>query len=225
MAIEFVKAFIVANMLAFDLASRPEVRQFFAIVLPEFPATSLHIATVKHHLVELYAATKGVIHRLLGAVNPAAGPILHLNFDLWTSKLSHEKCVGIRIFWMTSAFVFRTALLAVKQFRPAPSLTDSSPLSSVFHVWVTEVLEEWGLAEDDVYSSVTDGGSDVERLFPKLATSKWEWCIPHMLNCVLVEVCCRFRMQAIIGRECCCVDCCTYYYASYEYFVYFTKEG
>ena len=76
----------------------------------------------------------------------------------------------------------------MKLFRPAPELSDTSRLSDVLLLWVREVLSEYDLGESDVFSTVTDGGSDVRRLCVKVMTSSWEWCMPHMLNCALVEV-------------------------------------
>ena len=59
-------------------------------------------------------------------------------------------------------------------------------LSEVLRLWVVEVLAEYGMSEDGLFSTVTDGGSDVKRLCLKVL--EWEWCVPHMLNCALVEV-------------------------------------
>ena len=89
---------------------------------------------------------------------------------------------------MSQAFKVHTSLLAVKLFRPAPELSDESRLSEVLLIWVREVLAEYDLADSDLFSTVTDAGSDVRRLCVKVMTASWEWCIPHMLNTALVEV-------------------------------------
>lgn len=89
---------------------------------------------------------------------------------------------------MTKKFVLDSALLAVKLFRPAASLSHSERLSDVLLIWVEEVLAEYGVATSDLFCTVTDAGSDVKRLCLKVMSSKWEWCFPHMLNCALVEV-------------------------------------
>ena len=89
---------------------------------------------------------------------------------------------------MSPNFSVCTALLAVKLFRPAPELSDSMKLSDVLRLWVEEVLAEYGMSEADLFCTVTGAGSDVKRLCFKDLDSKWEWCVPHMLNCALVEV-------------------------------------
>lgn len=89
---------------------------------------------------------------------------------------------------MTSGFTLRSALLAVKLFRPAPESSDGVTLSDRLRLWVGEVLDEYGMSEADLFSTVTDAGSDAKRLCLKVPGSKWEWSFPHMLNCALVEV-------------------------------------
>lgn len=103
-------------------------------------------------------------------------------------RLVYGRCVGLRLFWCTSWFVLDSALVAVKLFQPSADLTQGTQLSAVLLVWVEEVLKEFGLDTKDLFCTVTDADSDVNRLCLKALTSEWEWCFPHMLNCVLVEV-------------------------------------
>ena len=95
---------------------------------------------------------------------------------------------GLRLFWCTPKFVLCSALLAVKRFQPAAELSDGTQLSDALLLWTEEVLEEIGLETRDLFSTVTDAGSDVKRLCLKVCGSAWEWSLPHMLNCALVEV-------------------------------------
>lgn len=83
--------------------------------------------------------------------------------------------------------MLETALVAVKLFRPSADLTANKQLSDVL-LWVEEVLAEYGFSTGDLFSIVTDAGSDVQRLCLKVLGSEWEWCFPRMLNCALVEV-------------------------------------
>ena len=39
----------------------------------------------------------------------------------------------------------------------------------------------------DIFACVKDSGSDVKRPFRIMLDSKWEWCVPNMLNCTLVK--------------------------------------
>ncbi|CAM9934019.1 unnamed protein product, partial [Sphacelaria rigidula] len=157
------------------------MRQFFELAcVAEFP-TALNPKQVKSLVTEIYAATVSKLRQSLAtATNGAGGPIVHANFDLGTSRTSNEKYLGVRVFWMPQAFKLHTALLAVNLFRPAPELSDESRLSDVLLLWVRGVLSEYDLGDSDLFSTVTDGGSDVRRLCVKVMTASWEWCIPHI---------------------------------------------
>jgi hypothetical protein len=51
-----------------------------------------------------------------------------------------------------------------------------------------QVLAEVELAVDDVFSSTSDSGSDVKRLFVKVFPAHgWSWCISHLGNVALKE--------------------------------------
>lgn len=75
-------------------------------------------------------------------------------------------------------------------------------LSDVLGLWVREVLAEYNLTEADLFSTVTDAGSDVKRLCLKVLPSKWEWCFPHLLNCALVEVR-QVKSVCLVSRRAC----------------------
>jgi len=49
---------------------------------------------------------------------------VHLNADLWTTKVSHQKFLGVRIFWKTGPDL-KTALLAVTLYAP-PKVQDKA---------------------------------------------------------------------------------------------------
>ena len=49
------------------------------------------------------------------------------------------------------------------------------------------VLKEFSISMDMVFASTSDSGSDVKRCMSKLINKLWEWCIPHLANCALVE--------------------------------------
>ena len=54
----------------------------------DFFRKKLNSKAIKHHIIEIYDATKGVfIDTIRQEVGLSALPILHLNVDLWTSKV------------------------------------------------------------------------------------------------------------------------------------------
>lgn len=95
MALLFVKVFIISHLHSFNLADSADVRMFFSVVCIEGFPSALYPKLVKHYITELYSATVSRLrHSLRAAVGNAGGPLLHANFDLWTSKVSNEKYLG-----------------------------------------------------------------------------------------------------------------------------------
>lgn len=104
-------------------------------------------------------------------------------------RLMCGRCAGLRLHWCTPNFELDSALVAVKFFQPSADLiTQGAQLSNVLAIWVEEVMGEFALDMKDLFCTVTDAGSDVNRLNLKVSTSEWEWCFRQMLSCVLVEV-------------------------------------
>ncbi|CAN0199043.1 unnamed protein product, partial [Ectocarpus sp. 13 AM-2016] len=160
MLLLFVKVFIVSHLLAHRLGEASDVRMFFQVCGHAlFPRTKLYHTMIKHCITELYRVTVARFSdQLKSAVTGGGGPVLHANFDLWTSKTSREKYIGLRIFWATPKFALESALIAVKLFRPSAELSQSTQLSEVLLLWVQEVLAEFGLSTTDLFSTVTDSG-------------------------------------------------------------------
>eukprot|EP00904_Undaria_pinnatifida_P011834 jgi/Undpi1/7781/HiC_scaffold_23.g10254.m1 len=139
---------------------------------------------IKRHVVELYAATPRVVTiNLRKEISAALLPIVYINTDLWTSKVSGDKYIGLSIFYMDAKGIVQTMLLAVKHFRPAPSL--GKVTGQVVMLWVRQVLAQNGLHEKDIAGAVTDAGSDVRTGVGEAFDR--EWCIPHMSNRATID--------------------------------------
>lgn len=179
----------IENMWPFSQLSGKMFRQ---VLLEDKPERLHNMSgdTLRRHIIELYIATKLSTISALAEVKRIAGglPAFHLNIDCWTSKFSGQKYLGIRIYFIDKHFNYISKLLAVKLFNPSSQLRANIPrLSNIMKVWVEAVLEEFGLVANDIMSCTTDAGSDIRRLGSILLGCKWEWCIPHLLNCALVD--------------------------------------
>lgn len=84
---------------------------------------------------------------------------------------------------MDANMVLRSSLLAVKLFRPSPTLGKVG--GEVVMKWVRQVLAQHGLDPGKFAGAVSDAGSDVKtgvgKVFPR------EWCLPHMLNRATID--------------------------------------
>ncbi len=149
----------------------------------------MSVKMLKRAILEIYIATKSQIVSALAKVKRECRslPCFHLNVDLWTSKISGSKYLGVRLFFVDSLFNYRSYVLAVKPFNPSSAIRKSHRLSDIIFTWVRDVLHEFGLSLNDLMSATTDAGSDIKRFGDVLLDCKWEWCLCHMLNCALVE--------------------------------------
>ena len=113
--------------------------------------------------------------------------VFHLNTDLWTSKVSHQKFLGVRIFWKTTEQM-KTELLAVTWY--APPKVEGKQASNWLMEYVLEVMKWYGVEPRQVNHATSDAGSDCKKAFNVLVTqhgSTWFWYFPHVIHCVLVE--------------------------------------
>ena len=90
---------------------------------------------------------------------------------------------GVRIFYTDAKGIVQTMLLAVKHFRPAPSL--GKVTGQVVMLSVRHVLAQNGLHEKDIAGAVTDAGGDV-RTWVGEAFDR-EWFIPHISNRATID--------------------------------------
>lgn len=90
---------------------------------------------------------------------------------------------AVRATMLDRKMVVQTYLLAVKLFRPHPSL--GKVTGEVLKTYVLQVLGEHGISQKDVIGAVTDAGGDVRRGVGLLW--RWEWCLAHLLNRVMVD--------------------------------------
>jgi hypothetical protein len=108
--------------------------------------------------------------------------LVHLNADLWTSKVSHQKFLGVSIFWKSGPEL-KTALLAVTLY--APPKKEDKQSSEWLIEYVLAVLKWYGVEPKHVKGATSDAGSDCKKAFHKLAREHgwmWLWCFPHTMH-------------------------------------------
>ncbi len=190
--------FTIKNLMGFSLLEMPSVQKFFEACAPGIPSRSLTAKRVKHHVVEYYSAWKNhVISRLRRDIGPRmtcwrGGGYLTCNFDLWTSRTSNQKCIGLRIWWMSKLWNIETALLAMRPFNPKAELQMNELLAELFQ-WAYVVLQDFDMKwKDVIFSVILDNGNIVKpeggALLMDGGVLKKEWSVPHMLTVVIAEV-------------------------------------
>ncbi|CAN0044929.1 unnamed protein product, partial [Ectocarpus sp. 12 AP-2014] len=183
--IHFVRTFMIHAANPFNLVEDPMAKTSLSVVTSgHMGVDQLNNKAIKKTIVEMYAATTEKFNRqILKDVRRALVPILYMNCDLWTSKGSQDKYIGVRIFYMTENMILRSYLLTVKLFQPCSALGPTT--GTVVMKWVVQVLAQHGLRPSDFAGVVSDAGSDVSsgvgRSFSR------EWCLPHMLNRATID--------------------------------------
>lgn len=120
----------------------------------------------------------------------------------WRSTLvrcaprSRPAIPGIRVFYIDRNWQLKSRLLAVRQFNPSSQLLEDDRLSALLLSYLGEVLEEFGLSVEHLFSATTSSGCGFKRLCEVLLPGLWEWCMCSLVNDALSEV--RFG-------ACCCL--------------------
>ena len=148
--------------------------------------------TARRNVGEMFLAGAALIKDKLAKRTAAALlPGLRLNADLWTSKITKLKYLGVRVFWMSMG-VMHTSMLACSVY--APPAVDPDDATKQASDWLLEyivaVLAWYGIAPEDVAGATSDAGSDCKRAFDKVARQfydwDWSWCWPHATHTALV---------------------------------------
>jgi len=117
---------IVKKMLPFHFAETAEFRLFVKMLdQKEVYKVHLHSKTVKKIIFELYSSTTTIIKKGVSQISKGTTlPPLDLNLDLWKFRTSHEKYVGIRVFFVNDQWEMKSYLLGIRLLRPSYSISE-----------------------------------------------------------------------------------------------------
>ena len=177
--------YIIVNCIPFNNCVKPISRMFFALVCVPAMPECVSVTRVIHHLVEIFSYIQNLSKMRLEKLKEGSWiPLFNLNIDMWTSKKTGRKFLGVRVFYVNKSFQLETKLLAVREFNPSYEVKSSSlKQSELIEKWTLAVVNDNGLEAKDFYSGTTDAGSDVKCTVVKKLGVKWEWCPPHQINC------------------------------------------
>lgn len=90
------------------------------------------------------------------------------------------------MFLLSEDYTERSFLLAVKKYKPTPTLVGEK-IGSLVRLWADQVLIEYGLDWGMVAGAVTDGGSKAKFAFGSIPGVLREGCISHLLSRATVD--------------------------------------
>ncbi|CAM9580931.1 unnamed protein product [Scytosiphon promiscuus] len=175
---------LVKKMLPFSLPTSPEFRMLMSLASNHtFPTMGARY--VKHTVLEMYDATKkAMMEGLESEQKRVCLKNLHFCLNIWTCNVSGKKFLGVHIFWVDEEFKLRSACIAVKHYRPAPT-TDTQKASESLWKILKTCVAEFGLDVAQFASCTTNAGPDVECMAVKLAGPSgilWKWCDAHLVG-------------------------------------------
>ena len=128
------------------------------------------------------------------AIDIALLPPFNINADLWTSKVTGEKFLGVRVFWKIGREL-KSVLLAVTAYN-RPKIAEKG-VSEWLLEYIVPVLKWYGIGAAHVSDATSDAGPDCKKTFNVWSRMQnawaWSWCVYvhtyiHMLYvCVYVE--------------------------------------
>ena len=126
-------------------------------------------------------SASNVKEAIKSAIDIALLPPFNINADLWTTKVTGEKFLGLRVFWKIGREL-KSVLLAVTAYNP-PKI-DEKTVSEWFLELIVAVLTWYGIRAAHVSGATSDAGPDCKKAFNVLARMQHDWTC---LWCVYVH--------------------------------------
>ncbi|GMF21910.1 unnamed protein product [Phytophthora fragariaefolia] len=142
---------------------------------------------VKEAIIELFRSTKAEVSEYL-ADNRENYSNFSIVADFWTCKVTHNKFLGIRVYLIDKEWKFNSILLGTKEFDPIYS-DRVGGIGKPFRMWLTKMLESFGLTISDFYGTTSDSGGDVKRMLRSELKLNWEWSFAHMAHAATKASC------------------------------------
>ncbi|KAF1334645.1 hypothetical protein FI667_g1682, partial [Globisporangium splendens] len=179
---------IVLTSLPFRAGEYRDSMLINDLMVKEQFRTVINAKTVMHFIIEMYAAVKREIKQHLRKGLQDGAKSLTMVTDFWTCKPQHVKYLGVRVYFMDDKWTFNLVMLGTRCFNPAYGERDTG-IHHPFKRWITDMLSDFGLSQDNFFGAMSDGDSDVKWMMNEGHGLLWEWCIPHMTHTATKWVC------------------------------------
>jgi len=172
---------IVNHNLPFEFLDFKETR-----ILQELTSTKrfhevIPAERVRPAIIELYTSTRNAVVEFLQSNRVQNMKGMSLVADFWTARAKATKFLGLRVYFVSSDWKMTSVLLGARHFNPEFSERDLG-IRPALRRWILEIMQEFGLARDDLFGATTDAGPDVKWMMRTGLSLNWEWCIAHMTH-------------------------------------------
>lgn len=174
--------FVIQTCQPFSVVETPTFRDIMHKDWIPCKAESIRSTVGEIFLVAASTVRQGI----KSAIDMSLLPPFHLNADLWTSKVTGEKFLGVRVFWKIGK-VLKTALLAVTAYNPPK--VEGKEASEWLLEYIVQVLQWYGIRAVDVSGATSDAGPDCKKAFNVWARQQhawtWLWCVTkYICSCM-----------------------------------------
>ena len=110
-----------------------------------------------------WVSSANVKHVLLSVLKRTVLPAVYLNVDLWTSKVSHQKFLFVRVMWKSDPSSQQHCSQLLVLYVP-PKVQDKKASDWLLE-YVLTVLKWYGIEPSHVKGTTSDTGSDFLWIF------------------------------------------------------------
>jgi hypothetical protein len=140
--------------------------------------------SIRSTIGEIFLVSASNVKKAIkSAIDVALLPPFHINADLWTTKVTGEKFLGVRVFWKIGK-VLKSVLLAVTAYNP-PKIEDKGAFEWLLE-YIVAVLKWYGIGAAHVSGARSDAGPDCKKAFNVWAHIQhgwtWLWCVTLHAN-------------------------------------------
>lgn len=180
---------IVNNSLPLRFVEFKEVRTMAQTMFKEGARHNMSSRRLKHVVYEIWVHVIMKISLMLKTVRATMNnmPFISLNFDGYQKKISGQKFLGLRAYFVTEnadAFQMQSVLLAMKPFSPTYAMR-AQGLVNIQMEYVKQVLNCFSINTSNLFGGVSDAGTDVKTVLAQRLNLDWEWCIAHEMACAV----------------------------------------
>ncbi|CAM9628292.1 unnamed protein product [Ectocarpus sp. 4 AP-2014] len=185
-SLAYIKSFVIGAGIRISVVEDDYFRAFLsAFCADTFEVDRLTTSAVKKLIIEMYAATTRASNStMIKDVRRALIPILYLDCDCWTSQISGQKYIGVRVCYMDENMIMKSFALATKLFRPKPT-ENRGVLGGAVKKWNEQVLDEHGLRAESFSGAVSGSGLEVSTGIT--GRFRRELSIPHLVNRAAID--------------------------------------
>lgn len=114
-------------------------------------------------------------------------PFLSFNVNLYQNLVLNLKFLAVCLLWTIDGSI-KSKNIGICLYNPLYAQREAQQASDLLMKWPSDLLNKFSISlTKDVYTSIGNGGSDVQCVMKKILWGLREWCLGHIINLCLVD--------------------------------------